>query len=614
MKYLLLIFILVSQKSFAQNSAIDTLKHSNSAKDSVFYTSLKSKLSKSKIGRELYGAIFRDVYNSTSQKKEIEKFDLHQFSNFNGKRIAQINIKQLEVFGPSVNDTLRKGSKLEHLVSKNLHTNTQVNLIRKSLLLFKEGDIFDASLMRENERLLRTNPIIHDARILVSKYKNFDDMVEILVIIQDVWSKNIDFNGSGLNNFALGLENKNFRGKGHSLYHRFTWKSADSLQKIGWRTIYTIPYIKNTWTTAQFRLIFEKDIKQVSAKIFRPFLSIDTKNAGSLELGYLNTREYKRLIINNKDQLVVYPVAQYYTDFWYGRAFKLNSEEATKRLVLAIRRSNFEFNERPEVSESENKIYWNRITWLASAGYSDRNYRRDFLVYGFGRTEDIPIGKIISVTGGWEQTEFGRRNYFGSQFSFGTYLSADRGYIYTLLNAGTFFKNKSSQQGVLGLKSFYFSPLYKLGGGHFRQFISFNFTYGIKRDALDYLNISGREGILGVNSEGLRGDKQAVLGLESVLFSRKSIFGFRAAHFIFANLGMVALHQNALISSPIYQGYGFGVRLRNENLTFNTFQIRIGYYPNIPLISSDFRFAFEGVQPLRLRDFDISAPQVIPLK
>ena len=77
---------------------------------------------------------------------------------------------------------------------------------------------------------------------------------------------------------------------------------------------------------------------------------------------------------------------------------------------------------------------------------------------------------------------------------------------------------------------------------------------------------------------------------------------------------MVSLKGNSLIDSKLYQGYGIGFRLRNENLTINTFQIRLGYYPNIPDISSVFRFAFDGSQPLRLRDFDISAPSIVPLR
>jgi hypothetical protein len=52
----------------------------------------------------------------------------------------------------------------------------------------------------------------------------------------------------------------------------------------------------------------------------------------------------------------------------------------------------------------------------------------------------------------------------------------------------------------------------------------------------------------------------------------------------------------------------------NENFAINTFQIRLGYYPNIPDISSVFRFTFDASQPLKLRDFDISAPSIIPLR
>jgi hypothetical protein len=251
---------------------------------------------------------------------------------------------------------------------------------------------------------------------------------------------------------------------------------------------------------------------------------------------------------------------------------------------------------------------------LASIGYSNRNYQRDFLIYGFGRTEDVPVGNLFAFTLGTENTEFGNRAYAGIQLSKGKYLPANKGYLYLLANAGTYLKQKEAQQGVIGVQSFYFSPLMKIGKFQTRQFFNLGFTYGIKRDAVDYLNISGREGILGVNSEGLRGDKRLTLGFETVLFSHKSIFGFRVAHFAFINLGLVNLKDKSLIDSKIYQGYGIGFRLRNENLTINTFQVRLGYYPNIPDISSEFRYAFDASQPLKLRDFDISAPSIIPLR
>ncbi len=90
--------------------------------------------------------------------------------------------------------------------------------------------------------------------------------------------------------------------------------------------------------------------------------------------------------------------------------------------------------------------------------------------------------------------------------------------------------------------------------------------------------------------------------------------GFRVAIISFANLGFVSFPDRPLLRGPLYQGYGLGLRLRNENLTFNSFQIRLAYYPNIPNNRSPFRQAFEGVPVLRFRDFDLSAPQLIPYR
>lgn len=614
MKFVVIILMFLPQVFFGQKSRADSLDSGKSVEDSVMYARLKQRMSKSRVGREIYGAVFRDVYNSNAQKKEISALEINPFEKYDGKVIGKITIKKLEIFGPSVNDTTRKGSKIEHFASKTFHYNTRERVIRQSFLLFKEGDHLNPQTLKDNERLLRANAIIHDARILVIERKDVTWMVDILILIQDVWSINFDVSASGLNDFAFGVEDRNFQGRGHSLLNKVTWRADDPYQRFGLRSIYTIPYIGQSFITGQVRAIYERDLTQFAAKINRPFLTTETRNAGSFELGYVKTREYKRLIINKIDSSLVYQVGSFYSDVWYGRSFIIDALNRNKRVIVAARRSSFDHTKRPEVRADTNKIYWNRTTWLGSIGYSNRNYQRDILVYGFGRTEDVPVGNLFSLTFGTENTEFGNRNYAGIQFAKGMYLPKNQGYFYVLANTGTYLKQKEFQQGTIGVQSFYFSKLMKLGKAHGRQFINLGFTYGINRDALDYLNISGTDGILGVNSEGLRGDKRLTLGFESVLFSHKSVFGFRVAHFAFANLGLVSLKDNPLISSKLYQGYGIGFRLRNENLTFNTFQIRLGYYPNIPDISSAFRFAFDGSQPLRLRDFDISAPSIVPLR
>lgn len=613
MKQWIFILILLSHFTFGQNPDFEQFDNDKSAKDSLMYSKLKTKMGKSKIGRQIYGFLFRDVYNSNALKNEIDKLEANPFAAYEGKTIGKITVHQLDIFGPTVNDTTRRGNRFERFASKNFHYDTRERVIRKSFLLFKEGDKLDPRTLKDTERLLRANPIIHDARILVTERKGSNWLVDILILVQDVWSINFDVSAGSLKDFKIGVEDRNFQGNGHSFLNKVSWHKDDPYQQLGLRSIYTVPYIGKTFITGQISAIYEKDLNQFSVKAFRPFLTVDTKNAGAFEVGYYKIREYKKIRTDQTDKDLIYQTGYYYSDLWYGRAFKPRIFNANERLIVAVRRTSYEFRKRPEVSADTNKIYWNRTTILGSIGYSNRFYKRDVLIYGFGRTEDVPTGSLLSFTFGSEQTEFGAREYAGLQFANGTYLTNNKGYLYVLANAGTYLKNKEAQQGVLGLQSFYFSPLMKLGRAQSRNFINLGFTYGINRDPIDYLNISGYDGILGVNSDALRGDKRLTLGMESVLFSKKSLLGFRIAYFTFANFGMVSLKDVKLFSSKVYQGFGLGLRLRNENLTFNTFQIRIGYYPNIPL-STPFRFSFDGIQPLRLRDFDISAPTIVPLR
>lgn len=614
MKFALVLLLFVTVGVYAQNTPPNDLENYRSEKDSVIYSRLKTRMNKSKMGGKLYGFVFRDVYNSNSKKVELNGLETNPFQVYEGKIITSVRIQQLEVLGGSVNDTTRKGSRIGEFLSKTLHTNTQEKVIRNSFLLFKEGDQVNPQRLKDNERLLRANPIIHDARILVLDSNPADNFVDIVVVVQDVWSLNIVAGFSSFNDFQLGIEEKNSRGMGNSFLNKVTWKKNDPYKSFGFRSIYTIPYIGNSFITGQVSVISEKDLTEFSGSLSRPFLTVETKNAGAFEVGYFKEREYKKLKINNIEKDYIYQVGYFYSDIWYGRAFKTNFGSKNQRLILAARRSSYNFMTRPDVSADSNKIYWDRKTVLGSIGYSTRNYRRDILIYGFGRTEDVPIGDLVSVTYGREQTEFGSRNYGGIQFAKGLYLPKYKGYVYSLVNFGTYFNGKKADQGTLNIQQSYFTPLTKLGKAQTRHFVDLGFTYGINRDDLDYLNISGKEGILGVNSSGLRGDKRLTLGIESVLFSRRSLVGFRIAYFTFANFGLVSLKGQSLFSSKLYNGFGLGMRIRNENLTINTFQVRIGFYPNIPDISSPWRFAFDGIRPYRLRDFDISAPTIIPLE
>jgi hypothetical protein len=609
----LVLFLLLATFASAQNP--DSLE--THSRDSIRYTNLKARMSKTKFSRAVYRLLFRDVYNQ-GKVTEVKEIETNPFTPYEGMVIRKIFIRQLDILGESVYDTTRKGNQLEKFLSKRVHTNTREGIIRRSFLLFSEGDDIQAQVLRDNERLLRTNKTIVDARIIVIPRKDVTWMADVIVLIQDSWSLNFAGGFSSFRKFNVGIEDINVRGTTHSQLTRVRWDAQDSLgKKIQFRTIYTVPYIGKTFITGQASFIYERDLEEKSIRFYRRFLTTETQYAGSVEAGRVRVRQNKRLINDIEEQLI-FPTEFNYYDAWLGRAFKFpfkNSKlSENSRIVAAVRHNKYHFVDRPDVAPDFNRLYWNRSATLVSLGYSNRNYKRDVLIYGFGRTEDVPVGNLFSLTLGQENTEFGSRGYGGVQYAAGRYLPHNLGYMYGLANFGTYSKNGKAQQGVVSGQVNYISNLIPFRYSFFRQFLSLRYTRGISRDPLDYLNISGEQGIRGINNDQLIGTKKFTVGTETVFFSDKSLLGFRIAYFVSIDLGLVNGDQLHLWDGPLYQGYGLGLRLRNESLTFNTIQIKMGYYPNIPGNSAPFRFGASGNVPLRLRDFDISAPAIVPLQ
>jgi hypothetical protein len=588
-------------------------------RDSVFYTRLKTKMYKHRVTRQIYDALFQDVYNSRVRTGEVSQIEVNPFKLFEGRVIGDIYFRRLGVFGQTVYDTLRKPNNWIERVGSRLHTNTREHVIRNSYLLFQQGDLLDPVVLRDNERLLRGTSIFHDARILVVPRKGSRQFVDVYVITQDVWSLLPNGGFGGLTNFSIGFDQVNFRGLGHQLFVQFAYAGTDPRQTTEYQARYKVPFIGKTFLTAEANMLYLRDLKQASVKLYRPFITPNTKYAGSIEL---NHTQINNRLVTRTDSVVLVPVSYDYTDVWVGRSFRLfyrqndSEEKGRSRLVLAARYTNYDYQKRPNITADTNQIYQDSRTVLASVGFSRRKYTRDVLIYGFGRTEDVPIGESVAAVAGFDNAELGRRMYLGMNFSQGRYVR-HVGYVYGLLNIGGYARQSRIEQGVFSFESNFFSPLMKTKWGNMRHFFNTRYTTGINRFSNEYIVLgSSGSGIntdgIGVNSDALRGTRRWFVNYENVLFSRLNLVGFRVAFVTFVNLGLVNFPDRPLLSGPLYQGYGIGFRLRNENLTFTSFQIRLAYYPNIPNNTIPFRQSFEGVPTLRFRDFDLSAPQIIP--
>lgn len=586
-------------------------KHTNEADSSrYFYEKLKRVFAKTKLTRELYRLLFREPYQNITSRAVSQMED--RYKRYNGRYIGKITIQTLDPFGARVNDTLRKANNWFERAGNAVHISTRNHVVRRSLL-FAKGDKLNSSQLSNNERILRQQlAFILDARIFVLPRLENRDTVDILVLTQDNWSISGDVGLSGITAGNLRVEDRNIFGFGHEVQNSISYNAAPD-RGWGYKGFYRVPFIGKTFIAGELSYINEWNQNRYGVRLQRTFLTPTTKYAGGLELN--NTRLLREIVpIGSDTVLVRFPFSYSLADVWLGRSFLINKGNASfrerSRLVLAGRITNNNYNERPVVRSDTNELYWDRMLALVSIGISNRNYFRDVLIYGFGRTEDVPYGTLVSVTTGIEKHEFGSRMYAGMKFSRGKFLN-NVGYLATSLDAGSFIRDKKWEQGVLRFEANYFSRLLMLRTWRIRQFVNLRYTKGIGRFDTEFIDISSNNGIRGIGNNALRGAKSLVLNLETVFFTPLNLLGFQMATFAYADLGLITPAKINLFDGSLYQGYGIGLRLRNENLAFNTFQIRLGFYPNIPNNNAMFRTQFSGIPSIRLSDFDIRAPDVV---
>lgn len=607
----------LSRDSVGTTIVPEDYKIKKSVEDSIIYTKIKNRFSKNKILNEIYGALFKDVYNQNVAGQEIVKVEQNPFQEYEGRVIRHIYVKGLRVFGESVIDTNRKAKGFEKLLSA-VHTNTQEGVIRKSFLMFNVGDIIDANRLRDNERLMRNSSILHDARIFVEPDDQYPNLVDLIVVTQDVWSLIPDVNFGGLNRFDISINQVNFRGLGHSWRNTF-FMNYNEKPALEYATSYTIPYIGRSFITGQAELSFRRQTSRYALRFFRPFLTPEMKMAGGFEVSHdrdlrVTTRGYDATTLKINDTTLLYfPSARNHIDLWLGRSYKLPflsaANQARTRLVVGIRYTGIHYTQRPQVTADTNQLFRDRSEYLFGIGFSNRRYKRDFLIYGFGITEDVPYGYLATFVAGAENSDaYGRRWYSGIKLARGHYLPKS-GYLYALVNIGAYSNGTTG----FSIESNYFSRLMSMKKAQLRHFVNFRYAFGTQRYTGEYLNINGENGIQGINSDKLWGSKKLTLGYQSVLFSRINFVGFRLAPFFQLDFAFVTPRNQFLFTKAPYTGVGLGIRLRNENLTFNTFQLKFTYFPNLPDIGM-LNVAFSDTYNLRLKDFDISAPEIVPFR
>ncbi|MBI1780244.1 MAG: hypothetical protein HYR66_02600 [Sphingobacteriales bacterium] len=511
------------------------------------------------------------------------------FKRFEGKVIRKIFITNAP-FGKPLNDSARGLTNMFTNLANSLHTQTRRYVILNNLF-FKPGDSLDAYTMADNERHLRDLDILQDAAIKVFRIPGSQDSIDILVATKDVLSigGSLDVNNS--NRITFSAFESNLGGTGNEFLIRnivdrerkpsyapgaeFTFRNiAGSFidTKVGFSSF------ANSFTTGL------KHELTYYTQVLRPFVFYKNRFTYAAEYSY-------HTIENSYLNDSVYKAKEAYTytlqDAWVGwntGAFKLYSKNENNRIrtLLSGRITRLQYTQVPDAYRLKYDYRFADVTgaYIALSVFGQDFYKTNY-IYGFGRTEDIPEGIDVNLTGGWEKRAGDKRLYAGLDIN-RYYLDRKDNYIRFFLKTGGYhFQNRWEDVNFLAGGE-YISRLTNLKGKwKVRSFISASYGKQINPRLNAPLFLQSQFGLNEFRSDTMiYGNTRITAKAETVFFNGFNFLNFRLAPFATANLCILNPDIKIPGRQTFYKTIGGGLRMRNESLIFETTEARAYYSPD----------------------------------
>ena len=583
--FLLLLIISLYQNVFSQTTKIE--------KDSA----------------EIY-ADNRVYANEKSNADTIRVKKTHQkYANFEGKIIRTIHIETLDPFGYSEFDSTKVAQKWAEKSGNKLHIKTNRAII-EHLLLFKKNNRLDSLIVKESERLIRSQKFIRTVYIFPKLVGKELDSLDISIRVLDAWSI-IPIIESTSEISTLGIDEYNFLGTGHQIKSRLVNRFSDG--KKGVAVNYVIPNILKSFirTTIEYHNdIFDNQGESIDLN--RPFYSPLTKWAGG---GYFGNIMRKDSLQNADLVYSKQKIKLNLQDYWIGHSFPIfkgNSVNSRNtNLIVSARYLNINYLESPSVEYDPIRFYSDEKFILSGIGLNSRNFVKDRYLFKNGIIEDVPTGKIVGITTGYQYKNNQGRLYIGGQVSFGDYHNW--GFLSTNFEMGTFFDKSNTSQTTFSFQANYFTKLLKIKKWNIRQFAKTQAILGLNRlDSFkDQLSINEGDGIQGFNS-AIYGTKKMILTLQTQVYSPWELWGFRMNPFFNYSIAKLGSTNSQFLNSKTYSRIGLGILITNDYIGFSAFQLSISFYPSIPGIGNDiFKINSFASSDFGFQSFELARPRQV---
>lgn len=574
------------------------------------YTKIKDFAYRTRWTKELYKMVFvnpRPGYVNIMRTQNNEE----RFNRYRGKIINNVDIKVLPPYGTSVYDTTYYEEDMGWLktLANKTHFSTAENVIRRQLTI-RRGMIVSPFEFVQNEILLRETDYIDDAVILVGVNPADTNYVNVAVICKDQLSWGATVESNFLNSFVLGFENKNFMKLGHSLNYEISYRGTKE-KKWGNMLEYKV---NSLWGShINIRGFYQDNYreKELRVEMERQFLTSGIRWAGGIDVGrvfYSDDLPDRNVSHLDRRKLFDY----HFQDVWLGKSFGLPFRYSyNQNLYLTGRFFTAFFDKRPPVADDTNNLYHNRRDYFLAFTYAKIKYYRANLIYDFGRTEDIPAGLFLSVTAGYEKSEYDDYGYLCAEARYSHFNSRSERYYAMEAALGSYVTGNRFEQGIFKLEANHISNLCSIGNMRFRFYNDIRYVRGIRRYPDDYLYMDDND-IRGFQSDTLRGDQKLSFSFATTFFLPYIKRGFRASVVTFVDGGILAESGDGLAKSKTYWGLGVGLNLRNDNVVIKNISFRFTFYPTVPADGRSMQFNLSGNRLGSFYDYRVKKPQVVP--
>lgn len=542
------------------------------------------------------------------------------FSIYEGRVIRSVKVQVLD-FGTAITDTTKVFRNRLTKLANSFHRKSRDYVVGKNLF-FHEGDKVFSYLLADNERHLRDQPYLQDARIVIQPADNSYDSVDITVLVKDVLSIGGSFHMHNTTSVDVSIREDNLGGWGDRLQGSILYDNQRR-EKVGYGGEFIKRNIAGSFIDAyagfdNFNDNFNNGRDEettVYTRFLKPLVHPYMRFTYALDLAY---HETDNMYLSDSLYRMDFRYQFYNIDAWLGwntGAYKLtkhNVDDRT-RTILSMRVLRRKFRQVPEIFS---KVYDARYADLDAVLGGLSIFRQTFYktryIYGFGRNEDVPEGMDLSLTAGWTKRHDRERPYVGLDFSKNFFTAREAYFNYTARAGG--YWNKSTLEDVdLLFNLDFFSRLRNLGPRwKQRTFISAGLTAQFNSELNEPLLLESQFGLPELrNDRKIGGDLRATVKSESVFFSPLNIANFRFAPFVFANAALITPPSEKFSKSDIYTSIGGGIRTRNESLIFGTIEVKAHYFPRPNYFGDRTRIEFNSNIRFKYNRQIIKRPELV---